>query len=184
MLLTSMSHPLERYFKYRAITFFGQPFQTVFLYSLWSVSIWAFWWHIVWPHYGNGLILGTVMVWAVPISLVTTLGISVDFFSDLTKIFQFGSCPSHIAILCRNREGSPIRKSWAITRRSSLPKHIAALYVLHRMYESRHPLYAVKIFIQRWFSLTRKWNAFCSLSLFMRLLVWMESWVHFKWKQK
>ena len=90
------------------------------------------------------------MVWAVPISLATTFGISVDFFSYLTKIFQFGSCPSHIAILCRGREGSPIRRSWAVTRRSSLPRLIAALYVLLRMYESRHPLCAVIIFIQKY----------------------------------
>ncbi len=44
-------------------------------------------------------------------------------------------------------KGSPIRKSWAVTRRSSLPRLIAALCVLHRIYESRHPLCAVSVFI-------------------------------------
>ena len=47
------------------------------------------------PRPSNAPMLGTWTVWAFPGSLVTTAGISYfDFFSPLTKIFQFGGCPS------------------------------------------------------------------------------------------
>jgi hypothetical protein len=52
-------------------------------------------------------------------------------------------------ILYLGREGSPIRKSWAVMLRDSLPKLIAVLRVLHRIYESRHPLCAVYVFIHK-----------------------------------
>ena len=32
-------------------------------------------------------------VWAIPRSLATTKGISFDFFSLVTKMFQFAKCP-------------------------------------------------------------------------------------------
>ncbi len=34
-----------------------------------------------------------VMVWAIPISLAATKGISIDFFSLVTKMFQFAKYP-------------------------------------------------------------------------------------------
>lgn len=49
-------------------------------------------------------------VWAIPCSLATTKGISIDFFSLVTKMFQFAKCP--LFSLCVQLKVTPYDRSW------------------------------------------------------------------------
>ena len=79
---------------------------------------------------------------AVPISLATTLGISVDFFScsylDVSvRHVRFAClCIQHAMTL---RPGFPIRKSADQCLFAGSPQLIASYYVLHRLISPRHP---------------------------------------------
>ena len=66
---TASSHNI---FVYRTITLFGQPFQGCSTIVMIGNSTYA----VLQPQRASTL------VWAVPISLATTLGISFDFFSS------------------------------------------------------------------------------------------------------
>ena len=59
-------------------------------------------------------VLDTSQVWAIPVSLATTQGIEISFFSPATEMFHFAGRP--LPILCVQmgvpfRVGFPIRKS-------------------------------------------------------------------------
>jgi hypothetical protein len=73
---------------------------------------------------------------AVPISLATTLGISVDFFS--CSYLDVSVRHVRLAYLCIQyaiplRVGFPIRKSADQSLFASSPQLIASYYVLHRL---------------------------------------------------
>ena len=80
--------------------------------------------------------------WAGPISLVTTYGISIDFFSS--RYLDISVLWVRFANLCIQftitfRLGFPIRKSAAVTLVDSSPQLFVAYHVLHRLSTPRHP---------------------------------------------
>jgi hypothetical protein len=82
------------------------------------------------------------MLQALPISLATTLGISVDFFScsylDVSvRHVRFATLCIHVAMTLR--PGFPIRKSADQSVFAHSPQLIASYYVLHRLISPRHP---------------------------------------------
>ena len=87
------------------------------------------------------------MVWALPVSLATTQGIIIIFFSSGyldVSVPRVGS----LLLECHTFSvtGCPIRKSRDISLVCSSPWLIAAYHVLHRLLESRHPPYALNCF--------------------------------------
>ena len=69
-------------FAYRAFTFSGGPFQTLRLSTLDRLRIRSSGLGVLQPLARNACGLGTGKVWALPLSLAATEGISVDFFSS------------------------------------------------------------------------------------------------------
>ncbi len=96
------------------------------------------------------------LVWASPLSLATTYGISSISFPPVTKMFQFTGY-SVLAPIClrtfkaRRRSITPVRLSHSeITgskRACRSPMLIAAYHVLHRLLAPRHPLCALSSLI-------------------------------------
>ena len=85
------------------------------------------------------------MVWAVPVSLATTQGIEISFYSSryldvsvhaLTSTAPMDSVQGTRAL---PRVGFPIRKSLDQSLFSDSPGLIAAVHVLHRLLMPRHP---------------------------------------------
>ena len=121
LFVTHTSHP----FAYRAITFFGQTFQSVLL--------------------GCDVIM---VNWAVPRSLAATGGISVDFCSS--GYLDVSVPRVRLDILCiqmpmtwLSRPGFPIRTPPDQSLFASSPRLIAGYHVLHRLLPPRHPPYAL-----------------------------------------
>ncbi len=87
------------------------------------------------------------MVWALPVSLATTQGIIIIFFSSAyldVSVRQVGFLlPGYTDFI---GIGCPIRKSSDIMLVCSSPKLIAAYHVLHRLSDPRHPPYALNCF--------------------------------------
>jgi hypothetical protein len=80
--------------------------------------------------------------WAPPVSLVTTNGISIDFFSSRyldISVLWVRSANLCIQFAVTLRLGFPIRKSTTITPVGSSSWLIAAYYVLLRLSTPRHP---------------------------------------------
>ena len=116
LFVTHTSHP----FAYRAITFFGQTFQSVLLgFDVIPVN------------------------WAVPRSLAATGGISVDFCSsgylDVSVPRVCFNAPMYSVRNDRKRPGFPIRKSPDQSQFAGSPRLIACYNVLHRLLPPRHP---------------------------------------------
>jgi hypothetical protein len=95
-----------------------------------------------------------ISVWADPVSLATTQGIDVSFFSSgyldvsvrrLTSTHPMCSGGGTRAL---PRVGFPIRRSPDQRLVSSSPGHIAAAHVLHRLQMPRHPPCALCLLIQ------------------------------------
>ena len=107
-------------FAYRAITFYGQTFQSVVL--------------------GSSVIM---VNWAVPRSLAATRGISVDFCSsgylDVSVPRVCFNAPMYSVRNDRKRSGFPIRKSPDQSQFAGSPRLIACYNVLHRLLPPRHP---------------------------------------------
>ena len=86
-------------------------------------------------------------VWALPISLAATFGISVDFFSsgylDVSVPRVSPSYPVYSGKNTAYAVGFPIRKSSDQSLFVSSPKLIADYNVLHRLLSPRHPPYAL-----------------------------------------
>ena len=116
LFVTHTSHP----FAYRAITFYGQTFQSVLL--------------------GCDVI---PVNWAVPRSLAATRGISVDFCSsgylDVSVPRVCFNAPMYSVRNDRKRPGFPIRKSPDQSQFAGSPRLIACYNVLHRLLPPRHP---------------------------------------------
>ena len=86
-------------------------------------------------------------VWAVPISLTTTQGITIVFSSSryldvsvLWVCFPYGISRLH-------RDGLPHSEISGSKVVCTYPKLIAAYHVLHRLWEPRHPPYALINFL-------------------------------------
>jgi hypothetical protein len=83
------------------------------------------------------------MVWAIPFSLATTKGISVDFFSwRYLDVSVPSVCFLQLLYLLQDlaeARGFPIRKLSGLRMFGSSPKSIVAYAVLHRHSVPRHP---------------------------------------------
>ena len=87
------------------------------------------------------------LVWALPVSLATTQGIIIIFFSSGYLDVSVPRVGSLLLVWCTfSTTGCPIRKSRDISLVCSSPWLIAAYHVLHRLLESRHPPYALICF--------------------------------------
>ena len=91
-------------------------------------------------------------IWANPISLAATFGISVDFFSSgyldvsVLQVRLLTLC-IQVRIIYWCRLGFPIRTSPDQSLFASSPKLFAGYYVLHRLLLPRHPPCALNILI-------------------------------------
>ena len=147
-------------FDYRALTFYGPAFQQVHLavglvtllmrsYNPQSASTW---------------------VWAVPISLAATFGISVIYFPPGTEMVHFpGLAHTHLciqrAVTGVHPVGFPHSEILGSKPACGSPRLIAASHVLHRLLAPRHSPYALSSLIIK---LTQSVFRFCS----RRALAW------------
>ena len=119
--------------------------------------------HILWPRFPAGssslridnstyAVLqppnASTWVWAVPISLAATFGISVIYFPPGTEMVHFpGLAHTHLciqrAVSGCNPEGFPHSDISGSMLACSLPELFAACHVLHRLLTPRHPPYAL-----------------------------------------
>ena len=125
-----------RNFAYRACTSCGRPFNAVRLSRYNSVS---------WSYYPDSM-----SVWAAPISLATTLGITGLFSSPPgTKMFQFpGFSPHKLCvglwvITLFNVTGFPHSDTPGSLPVYDSPRRFAVFCVLLLLYMPRHPPYAL-----------------------------------------
>ena len=88
-------------------------------------------------------VLDTMRVWAVPVSLATTQGIEISFFSPATKMFQFADLP--LPVLCvqtgvsAKADGFPHSEISGSKPAGDSPELNAANHVLLRHSMPRHP---------------------------------------------
>ena len=123
--------------------------------------------HLLWPRFPAGSLNGrfgnstyavlqppTVnnWVWAVPISLAATIGISVIYFPSGTEMVHFPEL-AHTR-LCIQRavtrvhlDGFPHSEILGSKPACGSPRLIAACHVLHRLLAPRHPPYALSSLI-------------------------------------
>jgi hypothetical protein len=93
----------------------------------------------------------TCPVWADPLSLATTQGVSVDFLSSgyldvsVPPLASAGPMYSGRGNAALPALGFPIRESAGQRMFSSLPRLIAAVHALHRLLVPRHPPCALTI---------------------------------------
>ena len=85
---------------------------------------------------------------AVPISLATTLGISVDFCSSgyldvsVHRVRSASLC-IQLAVTWSPKPGSPIQRSSDQSSFTSSPRLFAGIHVFRRLFPPRHPPYAL-----------------------------------------
>lgn len=107
-------------------------------------------------------------VWAGPLSLATTHGITSFSIPRVTEMFHFTlSCLAGLSIHPDDNSGcpelgSPIRKSTDQRLLSSFPWLIAAFYVLHRHLAPRHSPQALSSLITKCCPLSRAHSAKCN----------------------
>ena len=108
-------------------------------FYLWYFSVW-------WPY--NPVDAETSTVWALPISLATTLGITIVFFSsgylDVSVPRVCLTITRYILVAQDGLPHSDIRGSMVIC---TSPQLFAAYHVLLRLWEPRHPPYALSNFL-------------------------------------
>ena len=83
------------------------------------------------------------MVWAVPISLATTLEITVVFFSSRYLDVSVHEVRPHRWVVRLQRTGLPHSDTTGSIDICSSPALFAACHVLLRLLEPRHPPYAL-----------------------------------------
>ena len=128
--------PIRLYsdFGYRAFTFFGRAFDPVLLSSLL-------------PYHGPSTpVLGPV--WASPLSLAATQGITVVFFSSGYLDVSVRRVPScklciYLQVLEVCSSGFPHSEIDGSLRICQSPSLIAAYHVFRRLLVPRHPPYAL-----------------------------------------
>jgi hypothetical protein len=95
----------------------------------------------------NPKIAVTILVWAIPISLATTQGITIVFFSSGYLDVSVLRVCSPYGVLCLQHKGLPHSEICGLTCICQYPQLIAAYHVLHRLKEPRHPPYALNYFL-------------------------------------
>ena len=87
------------------------------------------------------------MVWAVSISLATTLEITIVFLSSRYLDVSVHEVSSHCWVMCLQHTGLPHSDITGSIDICSSPVLFAACHVLHRLLEPRHPPYALVYFL-------------------------------------
>lgn len=95
----------------------------------------------------NPNIAVTTLVWANPRSLATTYGITFVFFSSAYLDVSVQRVYSPIGVLCLQHSGLPHSEIFGLICMCQSPKLIAAYHVLLRLWEPRHPPYALILLI-------------------------------------
>ena len=95
----------------------------------------------------NPTIAETIVVWAISISLATTLEITFVFFSSGYLDVSVRRVSSHCWVMCLQHTGLPHSEIIGSTVICTSPKLIAAYHVLRRLQEPRHPPYALIYFL-------------------------------------
>jgi hypothetical protein len=95
----------------------------------------------------NPTIAETIVVWAVSISLATTLEITFVFFSSRYLDVSVHGVSSHCWVIPLHGTGLPHSEIIGSMVICTSPKLIAAYHVLHRLLEPRHPPYALTYFL-------------------------------------
>ena len=95
----------------------------------------------------NPNIAVTTMVWANPRSLATTYGITFVFFSSAYLDVSVQRVHSPIGVSRLQRDGLPHSDICGSIRMCQSPQLFAAYHVLHRLWEPRHPPYALILLI-------------------------------------
>ena len=96
----------------------------------------------------NPLTTVVIRVWANPLSLATTYGIT-ELFSlpPGTEMFQFSGFAFPLLGISRlHRDGLPHSETCGSLPICGSPQLIAAYHVLHRLWEPRHPPYTLNCF--------------------------------------
>ncbi len=88
------------------------------------------------------------MVWALPISLATTLEITIVFFSSRYLDVSVHEVRPHCWVVCLQHTGLPHSEIIGSIDICSSPMLIAACHVLRRLLEPRHPPYALIYFLR------------------------------------
>jgi hypothetical protein len=88
------------------------------------------------------------MVWAVPIPLATTLGITFVFFSSRYLDVSVHGVSPHCWVMRLQRTGLPHSEIPGSAVICTSPGLIAAYHVLLRLLEPRHPPYALTYFLK------------------------------------
>ena len=87
------------------------------------------------------------MVWAIPISLATTLGITIVFYSSGYLDVSVHQVCFLYRMINLQLIGFPHSEISGLKVICTSPKLIAACHVLHRLREPRHPPYALNNFV-------------------------------------
>lgn len=122
-------------YSYRAITFFGWASQLIQIKILSKKTSY------------NPVIAVTTTVWANPRSLATTYGITFVFFSSAyLDVSVQRVCPP-IGVLYLQYNGLPHSGICGSINVCLSPQLFAAYHALHRLWEPRHPPYALILLI-------------------------------------
>ena len=89
----------------------------------------------------------TSLVWAIPCSLATTYGITIVFSSSGYLDVSVHRVRFHCWMICLQHTGLPHSEISGLKVICTSPKLIAAYHVLHRLWEPRHPPYALSNFL-------------------------------------
>ena len=98
-----------------------------------------------WSYNPNNAV--TSLVWANPRSLATTYGITFVFFSSAYLDVSVQRVCSPIGVTCLQHAGLPHSDICGSIRMCQSPQLFAAYHVLLRLWEPRHPPYALILLI-------------------------------------
>ena len=141
------SHRISRVPRYSGYWSVSNRLRIRDCHPLWSnfPGLFRLWFDSLYQSY-NPDFAKTKSVWALPFSIASTGGISIDFFSSgyldvsvLRVCFPCGMTLLHNA-------GLPHSEIFGLKVICTSPKLIAAYHVLHRLWEPRHPPYALSNF--------------------------------------
>ena len=92
---------------------------------------------------------GTCLVWAVPLSLATTHGITLVFSSSAYLDVSVQRVSPPCGVPCLQHGGLPHSDTRGSMLMCSSPRFFAAYHVLRRLWEPRHPPYALLLLVAR-----------------------------------
>jgi hypothetical protein len=124
----------------------------------------------------NPNIAVTTLVWANPRSLATTYGITFVFFSSAyLDVSVQRVCPP-IGVLCLQHSGLPHSGIYGSIGVCPSPQLFAAYHAFHRLWEPRHPPYALILLIVQ--TLHCNVSTYCNKSQHVFFLLFIISYLN------